>query len=102
MVKDNSDSERRNPLILHGYFLQLAAMVLLYAQSHIQDSTYLGFCYTSCGALAGMRISSMGPPSGIDPMTHHTMSWHSTMKLHLAYQNKGVTDCVSVFYFVYL
>ena len=27
-----------------------------------QDSTYHGLCYTSRGALAGMRNSSMGPP----------------------------------------
>ena len=27
-----------------------------------QDNTYHGFCYTSCGALAGTRNSSTGPP----------------------------------------
>ena len=36
--------------------------VLLYAPSHRQDSTYHGLCYTSHGALTGMRNSSMGPP----------------------------------------
>ena len=36
------------------------ARVLLYAPSHIQDSTYHGLCYTSRGALAGTRNSSMG------------------------------------------
>ena len=41
---------------------RLTAMVLLYAPSHSQDSTYHGFCYTSRGALAGTRNSSMGPP----------------------------------------
>ena len=32
------------------------------APSHRQDNTYHSLCYTSCGALAGMRNSSMGPP----------------------------------------
>ena len=36
--------------------------VLLYAPSHRQDNTYHGLCYTSRGALAGTRNSSMGPP----------------------------------------
>ena len=45
-----------------GYSFRLAAMVLLYAPYHRQDSTYHGFCYTSHGALAGTRNSSMGPP----------------------------------------
>ena len=43
-----------------GYSLRLTAMVLLYAPSHRQDSTYHGLCYTSRGALAGTRNSSMG------------------------------------------
>ena len=60
MVKDHSDSERGNPLLPHGYSFRLAAGVLLYASSHRQYSTYHGFCYTSRGALAGMRNSSMG------------------------------------------
>ena len=45
-----------------GYSFQLTARVLLYAPSHRQDSTYDGLCYTSRGALAGTRNSSMGPP----------------------------------------
>ena len=43
-----------------GYSFRLR--VLLYASSHRQDNTYLGLCYTSRGALAGTRNSSMGPP----------------------------------------
>ena len=75
MVKDHSDSERGNLLApLHG--------ILLYAPSHRQDRTYHSFCYTSCGPLAGMRNSSMSPPHGIDLMTHHTMSRHSTTELY--------------------
>ena len=38
-----------------GYSFGLTARVLLYAPSHRQDSTYDGLCYTSRGALAGMR-----------------------------------------------
>ena len=45
-----------------GYSCRLAARVLLYAPSHRQDNTYHGRCYTSLGALTGMRNSSMGPP----------------------------------------
>ena len=44
------------------YSFRLAARVLLYASSHIQDNTYHGLCYTSCGALDETRNSSMGPP----------------------------------------
>ena len=45
-----------------GYSFRLTARVLLYAPFHRQDSTYHGPCYTSRGALAGMKNSSMGPP----------------------------------------
>ena len=44
-----------------GYSYRLTARVLLYAPSHRQDNTYHGLCYTSRGALAGKRNSSMGP-----------------------------------------
>ena len=60
-----------------GYSFWLAARVLLYAPSHRQDSTYHGICYTSRGALAGTRNSSMGSPWRIDPTTHRTMSERS-------------------------
>ena len=43
-----------------GYSYRLTARVLLYAPSHRQDNTYHGLCYTSRGALAGTRNSSMG------------------------------------------
>ena len=45
-----------------GYSYRLTARVVLYAPSHRQDNTYHGLCYTSRGALAGTRNSSMGPP----------------------------------------
>ena len=44
------------------YSFWLTERILLYAPSHRQDSTYHGLCYTSRGALARMRNSSMGPP----------------------------------------
>ena len=44
-----------------GYSYRLTARVLLYAPSHRQDNTCHGLCYTSRGALAGTRNSSMGP-----------------------------------------
>ena len=44
-----------------GYSYRLTARVILYAPSHRHDSTYQGLCYTSRGALAGTRNSSMGP-----------------------------------------
>ena len=62
MVKDHSDSERETRCRHMGYSFRLTARVLLYAPSHRQDSTYHGLCYTSRGALAGTRNSSMGPP----------------------------------------
>ena len=86
MVKDHSDSEKgereRNVLFDNalntfylrlygvrymvkdhiGYSYRLTASVLLYASSHRQDNTYHSLCYTSRGALAGTRNSSMGPP----------------------------------------
>ena len=54
-----------------GYSYRLTARVILYAPTHRQDSTYHSLCYTSCGALAGMRNSSMGLT------THRTMSERS-------------------------
>ena len=48
-----------------GYSYRLTARVILYAPSHRQDNTYHGLCYTSCGALVGMRNSSMGPPHSV-------------------------------------
>ena len=54
---------RKETCCLHiGYSYWLTARVLLYAPSHRQDNTYHSLCYTSRGALAGTRNSSMGPP----------------------------------------
>ena len=43
-----------------GYSYRLTARIPLYAPSNRQDNTYHGLCYTSRGALAGTRNSSMG------------------------------------------
>ena len=85
MVEDHSDSDRGNHM---GYSFRLTARVLLYAQSHRQDSTYHGLR----GALAGMRNSSMGSP-------HEGSIWRPiapwanvlTTELHLAPQVKKNT-----------
>ena len=55
-----------------GYSYRLRARVL-YAPSHRQDNTYHSLCYTSRGALAGTRNSSMGPPheGSIRRLSHH-------------------------------
>ena len=64
-----------------GYSFRLAARVLLYAPSHRQDSTYHGLCYTSRGALAGTRNSSMGSPhEGSIRRSYHGATSRSTMK----------------------
>ena len=54
MVNDHSDSERK-PAAANWANL---SRVLLYAPSPKQDSTYKGFCYFCCGALAA-TISSL-------------------------------------------
>ena len=61
MVKDHSDSERGNLLPPHRLLFPISSWVL-YASSHRQDNTYQGLCYTSRGALAVTRNSSMGSP----------------------------------------
>ena len=58
----HSDSQRGNPLPPPHGLLFLATRVPLYVPSQRQDSTYHSFWYTSHGALAGTRNSSMGPP----------------------------------------
>ena len=73
MAKDHSDSKRVNPLsTLHRLLFLSKIRYFLYAPSRRQDSTYHSLCYTSCGALAGMRNSSR-----FDPTTH-TALWVDT------------------------
>ena len=68
-----------------GSSFRLPARVLLYAPSHRQDSTYHSLCYTSHGAQAGMRNSSMGPPHE-GSIRRPIAPWASalTTELHLA------------------
>ena len=62
MVEDYS--VRGNPLPpLHELlFLISSKGSFLYAHSHRWHRTYHSLCCTSCGALAGMKNSSIGPP----------------------------------------
>ena len=63
MVKDHSDSERGNPLPPHELLFPINSKgSFFYAPSHRQDNTYNGLWYTSRGALAGTRNSSIGLP----------------------------------------
>ena len=68
-----------------GYSFRLTARVLLYAPSHRQDSTYHSLCYTSRGALAGTRNSSMCPLHD-GSIRRSIAPWANalTMELHLA------------------
>ena len=72
-----------------GYSFRLTARVLLYAPSHRHDSIYHSLCYTSRGALAGMRNSSMGSPHE-GSIRWPVAPWANalTTELHLAPQNK--------------
>ena len=51
------------------YSFRIEARILLNASSHRQDDTYHGLCYTSRGALAGTRNSSMGDRKDADFIT---------------------------------
>ena len=78
MVKDHSDSERGNPLPIHGLLFPIKQQGFFYMHHPRQDSTYHGLCYTSRGALAGTRNSSMGPPhEGSIQRPQRTMSKRS-------------------------
>ena len=77
MVKGHSDREWGNPLPPHWLLFPISSKGLFICISHRQNNTYHGVCYTSRGALAGTRNSSMGPPWRIDSTTHRTMSERS-------------------------
>ena len=87
MIKDHSDSERGM-----GYSFRLAARVLLYAPSHRQDNTYHNLCYTSRGALACARNSSMDPLHE-ELIRRPIAPWANTLttELHLAPLGYGCT-----------
>ena len=80
MVKDHSDSERGNPfLLLYGLIFPTSKNGS-FTYTIPQTGKHKSRLLTSSAALVGKRISSRG----IDPMTHRTMSGHSTTELHLA------------------
>ena len=65
MVKDHSENERGNPLPPQQRFF--------YMHHPTDRIAHTSLCYTSCGALAGTRNCSMGPPhegSIRRPITH--------------------------------
>ena len=98
-----------------GYSYRLTARVLLYAPSNRQDNTYHGLCYTSRGALAGTRNSSMGKPhegsirrptapwetlylwatSRSLPMWRNSSNWCQEHVIH------SISHFVKYYYFVY-
>ena len=57
----NTTQTAREETRYMGYYFRLADWVLLYAPLHTQDNINHGLSYTSRGALAGTRNSSMGP-----------------------------------------
>ena len=58
MAKDDSDSERGNMLL--PLFFLISSKGYFICTIPQQDSTYQNLCYTSCGALAWTKNSSMG------------------------------------------
>ena len=79
-----------------GYSYRLTARVLLYAPSHRQDNTYHGLCYTSRGALAGARNSSMGPPHE-GSIRRPTAPWANALPLsYVPLPGWGESRCVGL------
>ena len=62
MVKDHSDSEKGNLLPPHWLLFLISSKGSFICTIPQMDNTYHSLCYTSRGALAEMRNSSMGPP----------------------------------------
>ena len=79
-VKDHLVTEETCCCHYMDNFFRLAANVLVLSNG--QDNTYHGLWYISQGTLAAVRNSSVGPPWGIDPMTHCTMSRYCIMELY--------------------
>ena len=76
MVTDHSESERRNPLPpLHGLFFSTASKIYFICTILQTGQHTPWICYTSCGALVGMRNSSMrdqcDEPSHYEQMLCH-------------------------------
>ena len=83
MVKNFSVREETCYCHCVGYSFQLASRgSFIYTTNSIAHTTWPWPWYTRCGALAGTRNSSMGPPSRINLITPHTMSRHSNTKIN--------------------
>ena len=86
-----SDSEKGNPMSPHRLLFPISSKVF-YAPSHIQDSTYHGLCYTSRGALAGTRNTSV---------KHHNQTSHKPPQICKRCEDLRQSIIVQhVFYFV--
>ena len=79
-----------------GYSFRLATMVLLYASSHRQDNTYHGLCYTSRGALAGTRNSSIGTST---TTYYYPYYYYSTTTTITTINNKSSSNSSSSSFF---
>ena len=78
---------RKETRCSHSY--RLTARILLYAPSNRQDNTYHGLCYTSRGALAATRNSSMDPPHE-GSIRRPIASWTNALPLSYVPLPKGV------------
>ena len=98
MVKDYSDSERGNPLLPHGLLFPISSNSSLYASSHRQDNTYHSLCYTSRGALAGTRNSSIMPTmkDRSDDPSHHERTLLPRSYISLTFQKGPILVIIVV------
>ena len=87
MVNDHSDRERRYLLpSLHGLFFSINnKRYIICTIAHKHDSTYHSLCFTSHGELGETKNSPMGPPWGIDQMTHCTIMLYNGVTSHSSY-----------------
>ena len=84
-----------------GYSYRLTARVLLYAPSHRQDNTYHGLCYTSRGALAGTRNSSMNGCLEYADNTLSQTTKERSVKVIFYIIVKILIDVISVWLYIY-
>ena len=91
MVNDHSDSERGKPLPPHALLFSISRKgCFICTSSHRQDNTYHSLCYTSRGALAGTRNSSMGRSD--EPLHHErTLLPQSYISLLISIANQFST-----------
>ena len=84
MVKDRSDSERRNLLPpLPGWLVLISSkgsFICIIPHRRARTKVFV----IPTGSLVGTRNTSLSRPWGTEPITHHTMSRCSTIELHLA------------------